>query len=47
MRSRADKDQRRKWNVVIEIMKRAIAIWDDLNKFDRALADSVRPLTDL
>lgn len=47
VRSRADKDQQRKWNVVIEILKRALAIQEDLNKFDRQLADSVRPLTDI
>ena len=28
-------------------MKRALAIRDELNKFDRTLADAVRPLTEL
>ena len=46
-KSRQDKDQRRKWQVVSEIIKRATAIKEELNKFDRALADAVRPLTDL
>ena len=30
-----------------EIIKRAIAIKEELTKFDRSLADSVKPLTDL
>ena len=45
--NRVDKDQARKWQVVSEIIKRAIAIKEELTKFDRALADSVKPLTDL
>ena len=32
---------------ISEILKRAAAIREELNKFDRALADSVKPLTDL
>ena len=32
---------------VLEIFKKAMAIKDELSKFDRALADAVKPLTDL
>ena len=42
-----DKDQRKRSHYLSEILKRALAIRDELNKFDRTLADAVRPLTDL
>ena len=39
-----DRDQSK---YVSEILKKAIAIKEELVKFDRALADSVKPFTDL
>lgn len=44
---RNDKDQSKKIQTLSEIIKRALAIKEELTKFDRSLADSVKPLTDL
>ena len=43
-KKKQDRDMNR---YISEILKRAAAIREELNKFDRALADSVKPLTDL
>ncbi len=42
-----DKNSNKKMVAIADIIKKAFAIKEDLNKFDRALADSVKPLTDL
>ncbi|CDW85605.1 UNKNOWN [Stylonychia lemnae] len=43
-KAKQEKDQ---FKYMIEIIKKAQAIKEELSKFDRALADSVKPLTDL
>ena len=45
--NRKAKQERDQFRYLSEIVKRAITIKEELNKFDRALADSVKPLTDI
>lgn len=46
-RNRLEKEQMKRQKALSDILKKAITVKDDLEKFDKHLADSVRPLTDI
>lgn len=47
LKGRVDKHQNKRWEFIAMALKKTINIREDLNKFDRQLADAIRPLTDL
>jgi len=44
---RYEQNQKKKWDFINKVMKEAIAIKDDLLKFEKRLADAVKPLNDI